>query len=367
MLQALLFQQSGLDVVVIDRRTSVNQHSRAIGIHPPGLSALHEVGLSDAFIEKGKTVTGGWAYVEGRPVGRMSFDSNPGRWKYPVIMPQHMTEDILEKELKSRDVPVCFGCNYMGFEHIGEYVDVTLTDHFSSRHSIRCRLLVGCDGKRSDVRSAVGSKWVGGKYRDRYVMGDFRDDGQFSDDAVINLHSDGLVESFPLPGGNRRWVARIQDGRTEDPDADYLQRAIKQRLSGQIDLKGCTMLSAFGIERWRADSLVSGRVVLAGDAAHVVSPIGGQGMNLGWIDSIDLLKCISEAESLHDEATLSTALKKYEDCVQKRAKAGIRRAWFNTVLGRSGQPKYLRLAATNLIVNTGMQKVFARRFTMVDL
>ncbi len=366
MLQSLLFQQAGFDVVNIDPRTTVDQHSRAIGIHPPGLASLDQVGLADLFIEKGKTVTGGWAYVDGQPVGRMSFEKNPGEWKYPVVMPQHSTEEILEQALVSQHVPIYFGWTFVGFEQTDDIVRVTVANQHSINHAITCKLLVGCDGKRSAVRLAMGSVLTGGKYPDRYIMGDFQDQGLFDGDAVINLHRDGLVESFPLPGGKRRWVARLQKDVAE-PDVEILVRIIKKRMSTNITLDACTMFSTFGIERWRADRLVVGRVVLAGDAAHVVSPIGGQGMNLGWMDASDLTRYISEVGSLTNTTMLLSALSKYENGVQRRAKEGIRRAWFNTMMGRSGQPRLLKLVATHLIVNTGMQNVFARRFTMLDL
>ncbi len=366
MLQALMLHGIGYDVLVVDPRLSVNQHSRAIGIHPPGLSALAQVGLADHFIENGLSVTGGWAYVDGKPVGRLTFDNNPGRWKYPIIMPQQSTEEILEGALESRKVPYYLGWKFVGFEQTDEMVHVEVVDQKSNRHTISCRILIGCDGKRSDVRSAIRSSMHGGKYQDRYLMGDFDDDGTYDGDAVINLHWDGLVESFPLPGGKRRWVARLQVG-SGDENTALLNRLVQSRMSRDKKLEECSMLSSFGIERWRADRLVQGRVVIAGDAAHVVSPIGGQGMNLGWMDASDLTQCIEEVGSLSNKELLSIALSKYELSVQQRAKKGIRRAWFNTVMGRTGQPRILKLAATHLIVNTGMQNIFARRFTMLDI
>jgi len=366
MLQALMLHGLGYDVMVVDPRLSINQHSRAIGIHPPGLTALEHVGLAGHFVEKGLLVTGGWAYVDGKPVGRLTFDQNPGKWKFPLIMPQQSTEEILEGTLESRKVPYYLGWKFVGFEQTDEMVQVEVVDQESSRHTISCRILIGCDGKRSDVRSAMGSSMHGGKYPDRYLMGDFVDDGTYDGDAVINLHRDGLVESFPLPGGKRRWVARLQR-ESGDENAELLNKLVRSRMSRDKTLQECTMLSSFGIERWRADRLVLGRVVIAGDAAHVVSPIGGQGMNLGWMDTSDLTQRINEVGSLSNGALLSRALSKYELGVQQRAKAGIRRAWFNTMMGRTGQPRILKLAATHLIVNTSMQRVFARRFTMLDL
>jgi 2-polyprenyl-6-methoxyphenol hydroxylase-like FAD-dependent oxidoreductase len=367
MLQAIMLHDAGYKVVIIDSRTSINQHSRAIGIHPPGLASLDLVGVAEAFVERGKAVQGGWAYVDGNPVGKMRFDSNPGKWKYPIVMPQHATEEILEQALASRNMHRYFGCTFLGFEQTDRLVTVYVRDGSSNLCTITCKLLVGCDGKRSEVRLAMGSTQGGGKYHDRYMMGDFRDDGMFGDDALINLHYEGLVESFPLPGSKRRWVARLRTNCDVEATIQHLIHTVVSRMSPEIALEDCSMFSTFGIERWRTDKIVSGRVVLAGDAAHVVSPIGGQGMNLGWMDNSDLTKLIVEVESLDDSALLTIALAKYEKRVQRRAKSGIRRAWFNTMMGRPGRPTFLTLAATHIIVNTGMQKHFARRFTMLDL
>jgi 2-polyprenyl-6-methoxyphenol hydroxylase-like FAD-dependent oxidoreductase len=367
MLLALLLKRSGLDVVSVDPRMSVSQHSRAIGIHPPGLYSLEEAGLVDLFVDSGKIVTGGWAYVDGKPIGRMGFDNNPGRWKYPLVMPQNSTEDILEQALASYKTSPYLGCRVVGYDQTDDLVEATIEGQDSTTRSITCTLLVGCDGKRSTIRSKMGSTMHGGKYGDRYVMGDFIDRGSFGSDAIINLHRDGLVESFPLPGEKRRWVARLGKDANGEPSVDMLTNIVASRMHDALQLESNTMFSSFGIERWRADRLVKGRVVLAGDAAHVVSPIGGQGMNLGWMDASDLTRSISGVDSLSDTLMLSQALANYERRVQKRAKAGIRRAWFNTMMGRTGQPKILKLAATHLIVNTGMQEIFARRFTMLDL
>lgn len=367
MLLAILLHQQGRRVVVVDRRTAIYPHSRAIGIHPPGLDALELAGLADTFVSMGKFVRGGLAYLNGMHAGRLRFDDNPGRWKYPLIVPQYVTEQVLQDELDQLEIPILWGWNFISADQSDHHVTVMLEGPEGMLSSIECELLVGCDGKRSTVRESMGSISVGGQYRDRYVMADFDDDSALGDYAVVNLHRDGLVECFPLPNGRRRWVARLQNRDTEGISESVLIRIVQSRFSDPPVLSNPIMFSSFGVERWLTDHVVSERIVLAGDAAHVVSPIGGQGMNLGWMDTVDLAKCIHDCGSLRQSSRLKDALKAYGRIVRNRANKGIRRAWFNTVMGRPNTPMFIKRSATHLIVNTGMQKVFARRFTMSDL
>lgn len=367
MLLAILLHQNGHKVAVVDQRTSIYNHSRAIGIHPPGLNALETAGIAHAFVESGRFITGGWAYVNGTAKGQLRFDSNPGKWKRPLVVPQQVTEQILQDEATKMSLPIFWGWKFCALDQKSKYVSVSVHGPAEQEVNISCSLVVGCDGKRSTVRQSLGSFMMGGQYRDRYLMADFDDDGILGDQAIINMHRDGLVECFPLPNGKRRWVARLSDRESKEPDVELLVRIIKSRIEEPPELVNPIMFSSFGIERWRANRIVSGRVALAGDAAHVVSPIGGQGMNLGWMDAVDLANCVRACTSLEHAGQLNMQLSSYEQNVQRRAKRGIRRAWFNTMMGRPGIPAWVKAAAVRLIVNTGMQRVFARRFTMLDL
>lgn len=367
MLLALMLHQSGHQVVVVDKRTSIHPHSRAIGIHPPSLGLLHKAGLVDSFIERGRFIHGGWAFVDGVTSGQMRFDGNPGMWKYPLVVPQNVTEEILQNALSQRGIPIFWGWDFSSLEQSTDHVSASVAGPGGVEETITIRLVVGCDGKRSTVRDVIRSSFQGGQYRDRYLMADFDDDAALGDQAIINLHKDGLVECFPLPNAKRRWVARLSDHDTSEPDVGLLIRIIRSRFSEPVQLENPVMLSAFGIERYKAEKVVSGRVALAGDAAHVVSPIGGQGMNLGWMDSADLAGCLQMPGILERLDVLEARLAEYGRHVNRRAAKGIRRAWFNTMMGRPGLPIWIKSAGVRSIVNTGMQKVFARRFTMLDL
>lgn len=363
LLLAILLADKGHSVVIVDPRKDIDQHSRAIGIHPPGLAALSQAGLIDRFIGSGITVKGGQVWVNRTWQGRMSFDDNPDPWKYPLIMPQYVTEKLLEEAVNERStIDLRRGWELAGWSENAQGLIIDITNDQGEQAAIQCQTLIGSDGKRSRVRQLANIGWTGGAYRDRYLLGDFHDETDFGDDAIIHLHKKGLVESFPLPGTKRRWVIRLNDISDYDKRdrssyetdtqvfSEKIRDVIMDRLGWAPGSDSCLLAGSFGIERWIADTFVSGRVLLAGDAAHVVSPIGGQGMNLGWMDAMDIVNRPSE----------------YAIIGHKRARKAIRRAWFNTLLGRDGIPGFLHKAAVQTIVSSSLRGKFARQFTMSD-
>lgn len=195
-------------------------------------------------------------------------------------------------------------------------------------------------------------------------MGDFLDGTDDGHDAVLYLETGGIVESFPLPGGIRRWVVRL-GSPVDRPTAEHLTALIRDRTGVAVDATTNSMLSAFEVQSRLAERFVAGRTVLVGDAAHEVSPIGGQGMNLGWLDAVRLVPII--AASLRDGDDVGARLAEYEK--ERRAQAALarRKAHLNMALGRPPPRPLLRprnavLAA--LIRNDAVHTGVARAFTM---
>jgi len=383
MLLALLLAQRGISSLVVEPRTSIHPHARAIGIHPPGLAALEQAGLSSRFLQEGILVPGGSVYVDDHWYGHLSFDQNPGKWKYPLLLPQHRTESLLEQacEAESR-ISLLRAWSLEAITPSGDGYRARCRGPHESETSIDTRYMIGCDGKRSRVRELLGISWKGMRYRDRYVLGDIKDDTSFGERAIIYLTQQGLVESFPLQTGWRRWVVHIEPEELPESLRDkqsswiihesthwhkLLQSIIETRTGHRVDERFFGLVGSFGIERRLAGRVCQGNAFLAGDAAHVVSPIGGQGMNLGWMDALDLADTIDHLRRCSRSAERARIRQAYQRTVLRRARSGLRRAGFNTVWGRSGLPLLIRKVLVRAILTEPLRSHFSRQFTMTNL
>ncbi|PPH12099.1 FAD-dependent monooxygenase [Rathayibacter sp. AY1G1] len=310
LLLGALLARAGVDVQVWERRSSVPRGSRAIGIHPPSLDAFAAVGADAPVLAEATRVRDGVARSRGRTLGTLSFARASATHPYVVTLDQHRTEAILRERLEAAAPDALRpGVALTGLLRRDSTVEATGTGPGGEPVSVRAAFVVGADGARSTVRDLLGIRTTGRDYPDRYVMGDFADPepGGLTGTALVDVGPAGVVESFPLPGGRRRYVALSGPDRSlgapawrpeEAPDqeaARALAAAVRDRTGADADPDTCTMLSGFQVRRREAERMGVGRVVLIGDAAHEISPIGGQGMNLGWLDAAELAPLLAGA------------------------------------------------------------------------
>lgn len=359
-----LLVQRGISCAVLEKNTRLSTHSRAIGIHPPALERLEQLGVAEELITQGVEIHEGRAFIDTQPLGTLSFAHGPAPYHFVLSLPQCLTEAVLAAHLER----ICAGTLRLGAkvrrlraEDHGVCVHYRTGSHEPSLHA---RFVVGCDGKRSVIRQAVGIPFEGGPYADRYLMGDVADSTELGARAGIYLCDDGLIESFPLPGGKRRWVVKLQQGETA-VTVELLQQLIQRRLQHRIPVETSEMVSGFGVERYLAKRFVSGRVVLAGDAAHVLSPIGGQGMNLGWLDAWALAERLTHV--CGDYRPYEDALQAYQQSRRKAARTAMKRAEFNMLLGRKTRFTAVRNIVAWSLLNTPLKRVMANVFTMRGL
>lgn len=336
LLVAARLARLGLAVRLVERRSEVRRSSRAIGVHPPGLAALASVAADEAVREAAVRIRAGRAVGASGPLGRLEFPADT-----PVLaLPQWRSEAALEAALERFGGAVERGIELVDVRRGSPGRLLATLQRAGGQEELEVAVVVGCDGRASSVRTLAGIGWRGGPYPDRYLMADLPDVTGLRDEAAIHLHADGLAESFPLPDGWRRVVVRCQEapprsgvGESDPLVAQRVCELAEARGAGRFRAEDARMTSAFGIEAALATRFVLGRVVLAGDAAHVVSPIGGQGMNLGWLDAVAVADALARVRERGPTA-FGPELEAYAQRRRRAAQVALWRASVNTRLGR---------------------------------
>jgi 2-polyprenyl-6-methoxyphenol hydroxylase-like FAD-dependent oxidoreductase len=371
--------QLGISFKILEKRTSRFQHSRSIGIHPPSLEKLEPLGVVSEILQRGTHIARGYGFINTTYVGCLDFSSCPKPYNFVVTLPQFETEAILEKRLcELAPASLLRGFEVVGVQQNDEGVIVELqndkmtklenkeptTNKQQQTTKLEAKYLIACDGKDSVVRQLVSIPFQGRDYPDTYLMGDFADNTRFGADAALYLTDEGLIESFPLARSVRRWVAKTND-RVIEPSVELLAELVKKRIQHQLPLETNSMLSSFGVQRYLADTFVNNRVLLAGDAAHVLSPIGGQGMNLGWLDAWAVAEVLENILLKNKDA--SEQLKNYDQSRKKAARIAIRRAEFNMLMGRKTRFGFAKYALARVLLKEPFASRLARVFTMRGL
>lgn len=354
--------QAGHRIRILERRSTRSVRSRAIGIHPPALAALERAGVSGQLVSSGVRIKRGVAYSRGRKVAELPF-SGDAAFPFILAVPQATTEKVLEDAVLEADpAAIIRGIDVQETRDDGTTVRV-LAHSTSGNREFGARLVIAADGAHSSLRRLHVPDTAPRTYPDSYLMGDFPDTTGHGADAVLYLEPDGIVESFPLPAGVRRWVVRL-GAPARGATAAGLAELVGARTGEVLEAAGNTMLSAFEVQSRLVRQLVHGRVVLLGDAAHEISPIGGQGMNLGWLDAAALAPIVDASLA---GTEVGKALRDFERSRRKAAVRASRQAGLNMALGRPLPPA--AMAARNrvfagLLEMPGVAGVVERRFTM---
>jgi 2-polyprenyl-6-methoxyphenol hydroxylase-like FAD-dependent oxidoreductase len=219
------------------------------------------------------------------------FSVLPTQHPYTLLLSQAATEALLAERLAELGGTVLRPVELASLEQGKQSVIA----HFDDGTSLRARYVVGADGMHSAVRDQAGIDFRGSEYPQAFVLADVRLDGPApKDEVLLYWATAGLTVLAPLPGDQYRVVAPVADA-PEQPSAQFVQQLLDTRCAGPVPLTVTEVVwsSRFRVHHRLADSYRNGRIILAGDAAHVHSPAGGQGMNLGVQDAAALGDALS--------------------------------------------------------------------------
>jgi 3-(3-hydroxy-phenyl)propionate hydroxylase len=268
-----------VDVAIVERRQTQDlAGSRAGGLHARTIEVLDQRGIAERFLARGQA-----AQVVSFALVTLDISDFPTRHNHGLALWQNEIERILADWVAELAVPVYRGCDVTGFVQDQAGVDVTLSDG----RTMRAQYLVGCDGGRSLVRKQAGIDFPGWDPSVSFLIAE----AEMAQEPAWGIRRDekGTYGLGKLDDGKRvRVVLREDEVRQGEPTLDDLRAALVALYGTDYGLRRTDWLSRFSDMTRQAASYRQGRVLLAGDAAHIHSPVGGQGLNLGVQDAVNL-------------------------------------------------------------------------------
>jgi 2-polyprenyl-6-methoxyphenol hydroxylase-like FAD-dependent oxidoreductase len=295
---ALWLTKLGVPVRIMDKTSEPGTTSRALAVHARTLELYQQLYLTEAVIKNGHKVPAVNLWVAGKHEARVDFsDSGQGLTPYPFlhIFPQDEHEKLLISRLEQLGVSVERQSQLTGFSDHGDGVTAQITGP-NGAETIECRYLAGCDGARSKTREILGTGFPGGTYSQVFYVADVEASGPpVTGELAVDLDQADFLALFPLKGptpgdhSRARLIGTVRDARATHPEnlkfEDVSDRAIKNL---KIKVDKVNWFSTYRVHHRVANHFRKGRAFLLGDAAHIHSPAGGQGMNTGIGDAINL-------------------------------------------------------------------------------
>jgi 2-polyprenyl-6-methoxyphenol hydroxylase-like FAD-dependent oxidoreductase len=290
---ALWLNKMGVTVRIIDKTEGPGTTSRALAVQARTLELYRQLDLTDAVLEQGHRVAGINMWVRGVRATRVSFADIAGDLTPygPFIFPQDQHEHLLVERLAAVGVTIERRTELVRFEAAADSVTAVLRGPEGQEESCEASYLAGCDGARSIVRQGIGAAFPGGTYQQLFYVADIDAEGPALDGELhIDLDEADFLMVFPLKGqGRARLVGTVRDERAARADTlrfeDVSARAIEHM---KVQVRAVNWFSTYHVHHRVTNQFREGRIFLLGDAAHVHSPAGGQGMNTGIGDAINL-------------------------------------------------------------------------------
>ncbi len=285
----------GVRALAIDRNTGPSIRTKALGVQARTLEIYSKLGIAERALELGTRAIGANLWVEGRHAARIPFgDIGQGLSPFPflLILGQDDNERLLGDALRAHELDVQWDTQLVDLEQDAEHARATLAHADGSTVEVEAKWIAGCDGPRSTVRQLSGIDFPGAPYEHVFFVADTRLAGPMVQGELnLYLWRGGFHIFFPMRGTDHWRVVGIVPAELrarDDLEFDEVLPAVRNVVGPALSLQACTWFSTYRIHHRRAERFRKGRCFLLGDAAHIHSPVGAQGMNTGLQDAYNL-------------------------------------------------------------------------------
>lgn len=306
----------GISVYIVEKDVTPSPYSRAIVVQIRTLEIFSALSLFDNLAKKSLPFGGAEIYAENRPPIQLTLEKTAAFFEYPLVVDQPHTEEVLLNAVLARGGIIHRGVELIAFTQNGDGIVAELRNVDGKVLKKKFSYIVGADGAHSAVRKSMSNQFLGTTYDDAFILADADCVHSKSHDAVrLFFRKKRFFAMIPMLGKDHYRLISVRRGETKKkgppPTIEEFQQLAKDVVPFPIEIKNETWVSRFFVQCRSASHYQEGRAFLVGDAAHIHSPAGGQGMNTGLQDAFNLawkmamvLKNIARADllkSYHDE------------------------------------------------------------------
>jgi 2-polyprenyl-6-methoxyphenol hydroxylase-like FAD-dependent oxidoreductase len=290
---AIELQRYGIDFRIVEKAASRTDKSKALVVWSRTLELLERSGLSDRFVAAGRKVVAANIIAGGKRIAHVGLTEVDSPYPYALIVPQSDTEQLLETALELGGGKVERQVEAVAIAAESDGATVSLRHDDGRMEDARFDWVIGCDGAHSLVRHSLGMTFEGSTMLSDFILADVHLRGFPVPESELGIywHEDGLLAAFPIAPGRFRIVADLgasEGSQPRTPSLEDVQGVIDRRGPGGVTVTDPVWLTGFRINERKVKDYRAGRLFLVGDAAHIHSPAGGQGMNTGMQDAFNL-------------------------------------------------------------------------------
>jgi 2-polyprenyl-6-methoxyphenol hydroxylase-like FAD-dependent oxidoreductase len=311
MTAAIELKRAGFDVRIIDKSDHMAQHSQALVVQARTLEQFQRYGIADEAVARGRKLHGAQFFSEGKQILSVNFDELASRYPFALFLPQSETEALLNVHMEQLGVKTERRVELESLIQDDRSVRVSLRHSDGNLEELRVRWVIGCDGAHSAVREKTGIPFEGGGVGLSFFLGDLVLDGPDApeNDLTIHLHHGDVVFLGRLNDKLVRMIVALHSQQNQERPGDLTIDDLQQaadHVGVRVKIHSAEWMTPFHVNDRQAKHYRIGNVFLAGDASHIHSPVGGQGMNTGIQDVANLAYKLAAVARGADESLLDS-------------------------------------------------------------